>query len=186
MDIGIRYLEIQQINFSRIIIKDNAILYKYPDNVVKKLYIKTPFVTIIRSRKENGIHIDITFINSFFENLKEKLGKEYLYNHFESEQQNIKINVNQKTEFIIHNISDKYEQIERVTNDINNRISNLNKKRGKEAMIIFTPVIFEGNNRIVFFAHSIEIKYKKQYIKSIINKQEQTLNYVIPKLEIEL
>ena len=196
----IRYLDISQVDLSRILIKENSILYQYPDGIKKKLYIKTPYLPINPTNKNNKLKIDITNTKYFYENLMNKIN-ELRHNNIdtnntlifdESDDTNKKLltiyfNKN-KTEIIKHNISLKYPKIEIIKEDIYNVIKKINfsKKYEMEAMFIFTPIIYMNNNMLI--TYKMEIKYKNQNIKSYLQSKEIDIDYVdkLKKIVVEL
>ena len=73
MNHEIRYLDINQIDFSKISIKGNNILYQYPDGIIKKLYVKTSYLPIVQSKFNNKIIIEVMNFQYFFEELNKKM-----------------------------------------------------------------------------------------------------------------
>jgi hypothetical protein len=166
----------------------NSFIYFYwLDGVIKKLYIKTPFMNIIRNT-EKGLIIDVTNEN-FYDNLKDKIKeiskldqtKISVYN-----DNKLHICLNEKTEIIKHNISNKYPKTEILKDDIFNTIKNIHISNNMEAMFIFSPRIYKDN--IFLIAYKIEIKYKKQHIKSYLQSKEIDIDYIdkFKKIVVEL
>ena len=186
----IRYLDMIQIDFSKISIKEQTILYQYPDGIIKKLYIKTPYLRIIRSKAINKIHIDITNIAYFFEELDKRINElrnddtiNKLCNYYKNEKGEDKIYVNMyfnknKSEIIKHNISPKYKKMEIIKENIDDIIKKINSPSiyVMEGMCIFAPVIYMNNN--ILISYKMEIKYKNQNIKSYIQSKEVDIDYI--------
>jgi len=192
----IRYLDIHQIDLSKVLIKDDTVLYQYSDNIIKKLYIITPFLQINSIKSVNKINVDIPDI-SYYENLMNKIQElsqntinSLIFNeNKETSQQSVSFYFNkQKTEIIKHNISPKYPKIEIIKENITNTIKQINscKKYKMESMFIFSPIIYMNN--ILLVSYKIEIKYKNQYIKSYLHSNEINVNYIdkLKKTIIEL
>ena len=196
----IRYLDINHVDLSKILIKDNSILYQYPDGVIKKLYIKTSFLPIIPMFSQNKIYVDITDIKYYYENLMNKINEltqkniennKLIFGKIKDTDDKILLKIycnKNKTEIIKHNISPKYPKTEIIKENIQNVIKkiNLSKKYEIEGMFIFTPIIYMSNNMLI--SYKIEIKYKNQNIKSYLQNKENNINCIdkLKKIIIEL
>jgi hypothetical protein len=209
MNTEIRYLDINHVDLSRILIKESTILYQYPDGIIKKLYIKTPYLTIKPNNKFNKIRIDITNDKYFYENLIKKINELRKINEFRKiDEKNVDCLIfdghwkkevkdkmlmtlyfnKNKTEIIKHNISSKYQKMEIIKENIEEVIEkiNLSKKYKMEGMFIFTPIIYMNKNMLI--TYKAEIKYENQNIKSYLQNNEIDINYVdkFKKIVVEL
>ena len=194
MNNEIRYLDINQVDLTKILIKEQSILYQYPDGIIKKLYIKTPYLLIKPSNKCNKIYIDILNDKYLYENLIHKINELREINNdninslmFEGDKMVMYFNKT-KTEIIKHNISSKYQKMEIIKENIEEVIKkiNLSKKHEMVGIFIFSPIIFMNHNMLI--AYKIEVKYKNQYIKSYLQNNEKNVDYIdqLKKTIIEL
>jgi hypothetical protein len=249
----LNYIEYNQVDESKIIFKQrekseksnryNAeyiAYYQYADGVVRRLYIRTPFVplkgTIENAYDASHNKTDITTnkmkltvdlkdpdSNQFYylmELLDKKMTEARTTNNitiFPVENANIGQPViiqattqpfklinekrlittvtikKDKTEVINYNISKNFPQVTDIGSITPEKLktlvpgqkyksSKINPKYQKEGRFIFSPIIWPVANTIVAF--KAEIKYRNQFIKSLLDKQEEIVVHTVKIIEL--
>jgi hypothetical protein len=204
-----RYLEYNQIDINNVIFKKddrtNKIIsyYQYPDGIIKRLYIRTPFIELIGVNKNSVfekefVNFTINLKNSnlieLLEKIDEKMNEfrnenifkdiEKTYNIINKDKMVSKIGIDvEKTHIINYKYGKKIEEINKLTKEKMIEINGYttNEKYIKEARFIINPLMFLKCNKCI--AYNIEIKYKIYNIKSLWDIHEKIIEYNINDID---
>jgi hypothetical protein len=196
----LRYIDLDKIDFSKIDLlevkyypaKPSNFMYNYPDGIGKKLYIKTSNLRIIpggRSFKNNKIYVEFPENMHLYNKLIEKtrIFKKYFKGEtLLNDSPTMTFFATKHTEIIKHNISSKYPKTEIITENIDKVIQhlNFNNKYEIEGVFIFYPIIYAG--KLIFCIYKMEINYKNQKIKSLLQNEKVNNFDILKKSIIEL